>query len=97
MDGAWLAIEAGRLDQARAWLDGLGPWRHEHPVAQAVEARWQAAAGHCAEALLFQRRYEAVAPAAAPPSLAGLGACYQGGIEGVPAAVPPAPWLPTVW
>lgn len=97
MDGAWLAIESGRLDQARAWLDGLGPWRHEHPVAQAVEARWLAAAGRHAEALQFQRRYEAMAPAAAPRSLAALGACYKDGIEGVPAAVPPAPWLPTIW
>lgn len=97
LDGAWLAIESGRLDQARAWLDGLGPWRHEHPVAQAVEARWHAAAGHHGEARLFQRRYEAVAPAAAPPSLAGLGACYENGAEGVPCVVPTAPWLPTVW
>lgn len=97
MDAAWLAVEAGALAEARSWLDGLGAWQHEHPVAQAVNARWQLAAGDAAAALVFQRRYDAVATGPAAQPLSDLGQCYERAAAGLPAEMPVAPWLATLW
>jgi DNA-binding winged helix-turn-helix (wHTH) protein len=97
MDAAWLAIEAGDLDGARQRLDRLGPWHDEHPVAQAVEARWHAARGELATAMVYQRRFDAVVAAPAAQALAELGRHYETAGEGVPLALPAAPWLATLW
>ena len=97
MDAAWLAIEAGDLSGARQRLDGLGAWRDEHPVAQAVEARWHAARGDMVSALMYQRRYEAVATAPAARPLGELGRHYEAAADGQPAVLPAAPWLVTLW
>ncbi|HJV68326.1 winged helix-turn-helix domain-containing protein [Ideonella sp.] len=97
MDAAWLAIEAGDLAEARSWLDGLGAWQHEHPVAQAVNARWHLAAGDAATALVFQRRYDAVASGGAAQPMSDLGRLYERAASGQPAQVPTAPWLATLW
>lgn len=51
LDGAWLAIEAGELDDAATLLAGLGPWLTQHPVGLAVQARFRYAKGDCAAAL----------------------------------------------
>jgi DNA-binding winged helix-turn-helix (wHTH) protein len=97
MDGAWLAIEAGELAPARQALDGLGAWQHEHPVAQAVLARWHLAAGDAATALVYQRRYEAVVESPAGRALAEFGRWYERAAAGVAVSLPRAPWLPSLW
>jgi Tfp pilus assembly protein PilF len=97
MDSAWLAIEAGDLDEARRRLDKLGAWRDEHPVAQAVEARWHAARGDLAAALVYQRRFDAAVEAPAAQPLAGLGRHYEAAREGPPLVLPAAPWFATLW
>ena len=97
IDAAWLDIEAGDLDQARRRLDGLGAWRDEHPVAQAVEARWHAARGDMRAAQVFQRRFDAVASAPAAKALSEFGRCYEAAPDGGPLVVPAAPWLATLW
>lgn len=97
MDAAWLAIEAGDLAAARAGLDGLGDWLHEHPVAQAVQARWHLAAGDASAAMVFHRRYLAAATGHAAAPLADLGRCYERAGAGPTPQVPLAPWLVCLW
>jgi len=97
MDAAWLAIEAGDLLEARGLLDGLGAWREEHPVALAVEARWHAARGDLATALVHQRRFDAAVAGAAEQALGELGRHYANAPHGEPPVLPAAPWLPTLW
>jgi DNA-binding winged helix-turn-helix (wHTH) protein/tetratricopeptide (TPR) repeat protein len=97
LDAAWLAIEAGSQADARHWLDGLGLWEHQHPIAQAVNARWHLEAGQTDMALKYQRRYEAVVNGGATLALMALGPCYERAASGQPAKVPLAPWLVTLW
>jgi DNA-binding winged helix-turn-helix (wHTH) protein/tetratricopeptide (TPR) repeat protein len=97
MDAAWLAIEAGELAEARRWLDGLGAWSEEHPVALAVQARWHAARGDLATASAHQRRFDAAVTGTVPRALGDLGRRYASAREGEPLVLPAAPWLPTLW
>lgn len=96
LDAAWLATEAGDLARARAYLDGLGRWHGEHPVAQAVEARWHFARADLAAARMYQRRFEAVVQAPAAQPLVELGRRYEAA-GGERLAMPAAPWLATLW
>jgi DNA-binding winged helix-turn-helix (wHTH) protein/tetratricopeptide (TPR) repeat protein len=97
IDAAWLEIEAGDLQRARGRLDALGAWHEEHPVAQAVEARWHAARGEMNSARIFQRRFDAVVSAPAAHALSELGRSYEAAPDGKPPGLAAAPWLATLW
>lgn len=98
LDGAWLQLEAGNAERARAMLDDVGAWRSEHPAGLAVVARLHHAEGRHAEAHATHQHLVASMAGEVPPWLAELGELYAKCAQGaLPTAqpVPLAPRLPT--
>lgn len=99
LDGAWLAIEAGEPGVAHKLLRDLGPWLREHPAGMMVDARYKYATGHYAAAREAHRRHASRIESALPSYCAELGRLYDDAAQGAPqapAAIVPAPRLPTV-
>jgi|GEM_PF-1541834 len=102
LDAAWLHLEAGDADAARALLRDLGTWVDEHPAAMAVEARLRFAQAQYREADEAHRRHAGSVQSALPAYFAELGRRYAEAAREVstqePTQVPPlpqAPCLPT--
>ncbi|MBW8831028.1 MAG: winged helix-turn-helix domain-containing protein [Burkholderiales bacterium] len=98
LNGAWLAVEAGNLDEANWFLRDLGPWLQEHPAGMALDARFKFARGQYAAAAHAHRRFAASIESPLSAYHAGLGEVYEAAERETPLslpALPPAPRLPT--
>jgi len=98
LDAAWLHLEAGEADAARALMRDLGTWIDEHPVAMAVEARLRFARAQYGAADQAHKRYASSLQSAMPAYFAQLGLCYAEAASDMPPGVPllpVAPCLPT--
>jgi DNA-binding winged helix-turn-helix (wHTH) protein/tetratricopeptide (TPR) repeat protein len=98
LDAAWLHLEAGEPDAARALLRDLGTWIEEHPVAAAVEARLRFARGQYAGADEAHKRYASRLQSAMPACFEELGRRYAEAACAMPSqmpSLPAVPWLPT--
>jgi len=92
IDGAWLCIEQGHLQEAGAMLRGLEAWLDEHPAGMAVWARLCHAECRFGAARATHARMVAALECALPGWLDELGRCYD---APHPVDMPRAPRLPT--
>lgn len=97
IDGAWLCLERGELESARALSRGMGAWLHEHPAGMALDARLKFESGQFQSASLAQRRYATAVQRDPSGYFDELQTLYRrAALQDSSLELPRAPWLPTL-